>query len=44
MKLPKRVVAIEAIPKSAVGKILRRTLTAGDYTALAEADSERTPA
>ena len=37
-KRPKRVVAISAIPRSAVGKTLRRTLTAGDYRPLAEMD------
>ena len=30
-KRPKRVIVIEAIPKSPVGKILRRKLVAGDY-------------
>jgi 2-furoate---CoA ligase len=40
MKQPKRVVAVAAVPKSAVGKILRRTLAAGDYTALAVSDGQ----
>jgi 2-furoate---CoA ligase len=40
MKQPKRVVAVSAVPKSAVGKILRRTLAAGDYTALAVSDGQ----
>jgi 2-furoate---CoA ligase len=33
-KRPKRVVLVEEIPKSPVGKVLRRKLVAGDYTAL----------
>jgi 2-furoate---CoA ligase len=36
LKRPKRLVAIERIPTSAVGKILRRELTEGHFTALAE--------
>ncbi len=36
LKRPKRVIAVAAIPRSAVGKTLRRTLTAGDYEPLAE--------
>jgi 2-furoate---CoA ligase len=40
MKQPKKVVAVSAVPKSAVGKILRRTLAAGDYTALAVSDGQ----
>jgi 2-furoate---CoA ligase len=36
MKRPKRIVVVDQIPKSAVGKILRRQLTAGEYTALAD--------
>lgn len=36
MKRPKRIVVVDQIPKSAVGKILRRTLTAGDFSSLAE--------
>ena len=38
LKRPKRVVAIGAIPRSAVGKTLRRTLTAGEYQPLADLD------
>ncbi|GAB3464485.1 AMP-binding protein [Streptomonospora sediminis] len=41
LKRPKRVVAVTEIPKSAVGKILRRRLTAGDFQPLAEASTER---
>jgi 2-furoate---CoA ligase len=36
LKRPKRAVVVSAIPRSAVGKTLRRTLTAGDFTPLAE--------
>ena len=37
-KRPKRVVVIDAIPKSPVGKILRRELVAGHYEARGEAE------
>ncbi|HEX6444114.1 MAG TPA: AMP-binding protein [Streptosporangiales bacterium] len=40
LKRPKRVIAVPEIPKSAVGKILRRTLVAGDYKPLAERGGE----
>ncbi|HKN95909.1 MAG TPA: long-chain fatty acid--CoA ligase, partial [Pseudonocardiaceae bacterium] len=40
LKQPKRVIAVPAIPKSAVGKILRRALTAGDCPALASCDGQ----
>jgi 2-furoate---CoA ligase len=36
LKRPKRVIVVSSIPRSAVGKTLRRTLTAGDYEPLAE--------
>nr|WP_276978527.1 AMP-binding protein [Ferrimicrobium acidiphilum] len=42
LKRPKRYVAIGEIPTSAVGKILRRRLVAGDYHALADTDSKPT--
>ena len=38
MKRPKRYVVVDQIPKSAVGKILRRQLTAGEFTALADSE------
>ncbi|MHC1560083.1 class I adenylate-forming enzyme family protein [Actinomycetospora sp. C-140] len=36
LRRPKRVIAIDAVPRSAVGKTLRRVLVGGDYTALAD--------
>jgi 2-furoate---CoA ligase len=36
LKRPKRLVAVDRIPTSAVGKILRRELTEGRFTALAQ--------
>ena len=36
LKRPKRIVIVDHIPKSAVGKILRRSLLEGSFTALAE--------
>jgi len=38
LKRPKRVVAITAIPRSGVGKTLRRVLVAGQYEALVAGD------
>jgi len=38
LKRPKRIIAVRAIPRSAVGKTLRRTLTAGQFDALADLD------
>ena len=42
-KRPRRYVFVEAIPKSPVGKLLRRKLVAGEYQpeGAAEADSKR---
>ncbi|MBN9098490.1 MAG: acyl--CoA ligase [Pseudonocardia sp.] len=37
LKRPKRVIAVQQIPRSGVGKTLRRTLVAGDYEGLADA-------
>ena len=39
LKRPKRYIAVDRIPTSAVGKILRRELTEGRYQPLAEAGS-----
>jgi 2-furoate---CoA ligase len=36
MKRPKRIVVVDAVPKSAVGKILRRKLTSGEYDVRAD--------
>jgi 2-furoate---CoA ligase len=36
LKRPKRIVVLAALPKSAVGKILRRELVAGEFTPLAD--------
>ncbi|MBV8178568.1 MAG: long-chain fatty acid--CoA ligase, partial [Mycobacterium sp.] len=38
LKQPKRFVVVEQIPKSAVGKVLRRQLSAGNFTVLADSD------
>jgi 2-furoate---CoA ligase len=40
-KRPKRIVVLDAIPKSPVGKILRRKLVGGEFEALGEADTGR---
>jgi 2-furoate---CoA ligase len=37
VKRPKRVIAVDAIPRSGVGKTLRRTLVAGEFDARGEA-------
>lgn len=42
LKRPKRYVVVDQIPKSAVGKILRRRLTAGEFETLADTE-EGTP-
>ncbi|MCW2793418.1 MAG: AMP-dependent synthetase [Nocardioides sp.] len=42
MKRPKRVVVVAEIPKSPVGKILRRRLTSGDFAALADSSEATT--
>ncbi|MCW2903426.1 MAG: AMP-dependent synthetase and ligase [Streptosporangiaceae bacterium] len=38
LKRPKRLIAVDTIQKSAVGKILRRELVSGNYRALADSD------
>lgn len=43
LQRPKRLVAIDAIPTSAVGKILRRKLVDGDYNVLADTESNQSP-
>lgn len=42
LKRPKRYVAVDHIPKSAVGKILRRRLTAGEFEVLADSEDGAT--
>lgn len=42
LKRPKRLVAVEQVPKSAVGKILRRELTGGEYVPLVDVTLEAT--
>ncbi|EXU63563.1 AMP-dependent synthetase [Streptomyces sp. PRh5] len=39
LKRPKRLIAVEEIPKSGAGKILRRRLSSGDYHPLADSDT-----
>lgn len=41
LKRPKRFVAIDSIPTSAVGKILRRRLVDGDYKVLADTKNDQ---
>ena len=41
LKRPKRFVAVESIPTSAVGKILRRRLTQGEYDVLADSEAQQ---
>ncbi|MFI2652573.1 class I adenylate-forming enzyme family protein [Micromonospora fulviviridis] len=43
LKRPKRVIAVDRIPRSPVGKILRRQLTDGDYQALADSGAPHAP-
>jgi 2-furoate---CoA ligase len=40
LKRPKRVIAVAAIPRSGVGKTLRRTLVAGEFAPLADSSRE----
>lgn len=40
LKRPKRFVAVDTIPKSGVGKILRRELSSGNYRALSDSAAE----
>ncbi|MGH3311023.1 MAG: class I adenylate-forming enzyme family protein [Streptomyces sp.] len=39
LKRPKRLIAVDEIPKSGSGKILRRQLSSGDYRPLADSDA-----
>ena len=39
LKRPKRLVVVDRIPTSAVGKILRRRLIEGDYEILADTEA-----
>jgi len=41
LKRPKRFIAVDSIPTSAVGKILRRNLTHGEYDPLADSEAPR---
>lgn len=43
LQRPKRVVALSAVPRSAVGKTLRRVLVAGEYEALADSAAVPVP-
>jgi 2-furoate---CoA ligase len=40
LKRPKRVIAVDVIPRSGVGKTLRRTLVAGEFEPLADSAKE----
>lgn len=42
LKRPKRVIAVASIPRSGVGKTLRRTLVAGEFEPLADSAKEAT--
>jgi 2-furoate---CoA ligase len=43
LKRPKRVLALTAVPRSAVGKTLRRVLVAGEFDALADSAAAPSP-
>lgn len=43
LQRPKRLVAVDVIPTSAVGKVLRRRLIDGDYKVLADSESNQSP-
>ncbi|MCW2775437.1 MAG: AMP-dependent synthetase and ligase [Nocardioides sp.] len=43
LKRPKRYVVVDQIPKSAVGKVLRRRLTAGEFETLADSQDGAIP-
>jgi 2-furoate---CoA ligase len=43
LQRPKRVMALTAVPRSAVGKTLRRVLVAGEYEALADSAASPDP-
>ena len=40
LKRPKRIVVVDRIPKSAVGKVLRRELVQGNFVPLADRSSD----
>ena len=43
LRRPKRVIAVASIPRSGVGKTLRRMLVAGEFTPLADTQTQGVP-